>query len=82
MDWLLKLCLWLTLWPGVVGLSLTLLFLRQPLKALGCLKELLACLVDRELLNHGPDLLRLPAILRRLVMMGCCCMAYGLQPNP
>ena len=48
---------------GVVGVSLALFFLRKLLKVLGCLKQLLAGLVDRNLLDNGPDFLRLPAIL-------------------
>jgi hypothetical protein len=48
---------------GAVGVSLALLFLRKLLKVLGCLKQLLTGLVDRDLLDNGPDFLRLPAIL-------------------
>ena len=44
-------------------MSLALLVLRELLKVLGCLKQLLAGLVDRDLLDNGPDFLRLPAIL-------------------
>ena len=44
-------------------MSLALLVLRELLKGLGCLKQLLAGLVDRDLLDNGPDFLRLPAIL-------------------
>jgi hypothetical protein len=71
------LCLWLRLRARAVGLSPALLFVRQRLKALGCLKELIAGLVDRERLNYGPDLLRLPAILHRLVVTG---MMHGQRP--
>ena len=44
-------------------MSLALFFLRKLLKVLCCLKQLLAGLVDRDLLDNGPDFLRLPAIL-------------------
>ena len=44
-------------------MSLALFFPRKLLKVLGCLKQLLAGLVDRDLLDNGPDFLRLPAIL-------------------
>jgi hypothetical protein len=46
-----------------VGVSLALFFLREFLKMLGCLKELLTGLGDPDLLNKGSDLLRLPAVL-------------------
>lgn len=57
-------------------MSLALLFLRQRLKALGCLKKLLAGIVDRDLLDNCPDLLRLPAVLSRSVMTG---MMHGFS---
>jgi hypothetical protein len=62
-----------------VGVSATLLFLREPFKALGGLKELLAGLIDGDPLGNGPDLLRLMAIFRRLVVTG---MMHGLKPPP
>jgi hypothetical protein len=69
----------LSLRLGAVGLSPALLFLRVSFKARGGLKELLAGLIDRELLDNGPDLLRLMAIFSRLVVTG---MLHGLLPPP
>jgi hypothetical protein len=64
---------------GTVGVSPALLVLREPFKVLGCLKKLLAGLIDRDPLDNGPDLPRLIAILRCFVVTG---MLHGLQPPP
>jgi hypothetical protein len=50
--------------------SPALLVLREPFKALGGLKELLAGLIDGDPLDKGPDLLRLMAIVSRFVVTG------------
>ena len=44
-------------------MSLALLFSREFFKVLGGLKELLACFVDCDPLDNGPNFLCLPAIL-------------------
>jgi hypothetical protein len=43
-------------------MSLALRFLREFLEMLGGLKKLLACFIDRDPLDNGPNLLCLPAI--------------------
>jgi hypothetical protein len=57
--------------------SSTLLFLRELFEALGGRKELLAGLIDRDPLDKGPDLLRLMAIVSRVVVTG---MMHGRKP--
>jgi hypothetical protein len=65
---------------SAIGVSLALLCPCQCLQVLGCLKELLACLVDRDLFDSSTDFLRLTAVLRRFVTSG---MMHGrhLQSN-